>query len=346
MMRQFISCASKQFLRLEVHLRTSSWCVIKPLFLWLSWASWSMSIGTCWGWCGEPQWHDGWAHWSNSSSFRFWGFQWRVHHVLHCKVSPLFLSDEDENFLYCPTLEIALTFSSVCSWNRYASAFYGPFREALDSNPRFGDKKTWAALLSFLLLLSLLVLLCWSSLHSLYLPRYLSFFVSVSLLSYFSITQLIPLSPPLLPSSATQNSLDNLRTFILSIPLPSSSTQNSLNNLRTFILSLSTCMFISISLLSVSCFSPLLFTMSVSISFSISLLFFLLLCLLSSSVQICIHFFSSSSLSSLSFLLSCYFSLPFSSSLIISQSVYLSRVLLPLSPPYLFFFSTSLFPPL
>ena len=152
--------------------------------------------------------------------------------------------------------------------------------------------------------------------------------------------------PPLLPSSATQNSLDNLRTFILSLPLPSSSTQNSLDNLRTFILSLSTCMLISISLLSVSCFSPLLFTMSVSISFSISLLFFLLLCLLSSSVQICIHFFSSSSLSSLSFLLSSYFSLPFSSSLIISQSVYLSRVLLPLSPPYLFFFSTSLFPPL
>lgn len=27
--------------------------------------------------------------------------------------------------------------------NRYASAFYGPFREALDSNPRFGDKKTY-----------------------------------------------------------------------------------------------------------------------------------------------------------------------------------------------------------
>ncbi|KAE9448129.1 hypothetical protein C3L33_19976, partial [Rhododendron williamsianum] len=26
---------------------------------------------------------------------------------------------------------------------RYASAFYGPFREALDSNPRFGDKKTY-----------------------------------------------------------------------------------------------------------------------------------------------------------------------------------------------------------
>ncbi|ONK69407.1 uncharacterized protein A4U43_C05F22530 [Asparagus officinalis] len=27
--------------------------------------------------------------------------------------------------------------------NRYASSFYGPFREALDSNPRFGDKKTY-----------------------------------------------------------------------------------------------------------------------------------------------------------------------------------------------------------
>ncbi|XP_022993491.1 delta-aminolevulinic acid dehydratase, chloroplastic-like [Cucurbita maxima] len=25
---------------------------------------------------------------------------------------------------------------------RYASSLYGPFREALDSNPRFGDKKT------------------------------------------------------------------------------------------------------------------------------------------------------------------------------------------------------------
>ncbi|CAE5963520.1 unnamed protein product [Arabidopsis arenosa] len=26
---------------------------------------------------------------------------------------------------------------------KYASSFYGPFREALDSNPRFGDKKTY-----------------------------------------------------------------------------------------------------------------------------------------------------------------------------------------------------------
>ncbi|KAH9320562.1 hypothetical protein KI387_015201, partial [Taxus chinensis] len=33
---------------------------------------------------------------------------------------------------------------SILSYTaKYASAFYGPFREALDSNPRFGDKKTY-----------------------------------------------------------------------------------------------------------------------------------------------------------------------------------------------------------
>ncbi|KAL9227046.1 hypothetical protein vseg_002787 [Gypsophila vaccaria] len=33
---------------------------------------------------------------------------------------------------------------SIMSYTaKYASAFYGPFREALDSNPRFGDKKTY-----------------------------------------------------------------------------------------------------------------------------------------------------------------------------------------------------------
>lgn len=32
--------------------------------------------------------------------------------------------------------------------NRYASSFYGPFREALDSNPRFGDKKTYVHVFS------------------------------------------------------------------------------------------------------------------------------------------------------------------------------------------------------
>jgi porphobilinogen synthase len=26
---------------------------------------------------------------------------------------------------------------------KYASAFYGPFRDALDSHPGFGDKKTY-----------------------------------------------------------------------------------------------------------------------------------------------------------------------------------------------------------
>ena len=32
----------------------------------------------------------------------------------------------------------------ICSYCvKYASAFYGPFREALDSAPRFGDKKTY-----------------------------------------------------------------------------------------------------------------------------------------------------------------------------------------------------------
>ena len=28
-------------------------------------------------------------------------------------------------------------------WLKYASAFYGPFREALDSSPGFGDKQTY-----------------------------------------------------------------------------------------------------------------------------------------------------------------------------------------------------------
>ncbi|XP_022773273.1 delta-aminolevulinic acid dehydratase 1, chloroplastic-like isoform X2 [Durio zibethinus] len=33
---------------------------------------------------------------------------------------------------------------SIMSYSaKYASSFYGPFREALDSNPRFGDKKTY-----------------------------------------------------------------------------------------------------------------------------------------------------------------------------------------------------------
>lgn len=38
--------------------------------------------------------------------------------------------------LFCAYLHLGIL-------NRYASSFYGPFREALDSNPRFGDKKTY-----------------------------------------------------------------------------------------------------------------------------------------------------------------------------------------------------------
>jgi len=30
---------------------------------------------------------------------------------------------------------------------KYASAFYGPFRDALDSHPGFGDKKTYQQVL-------------------------------------------------------------------------------------------------------------------------------------------------------------------------------------------------------
>ncbi|KAL5713592.1 porphobilinogen synthase [Ranunculus cassubicifolius] len=40
--------------------------------------------------------------------------------------------------------EEGFTDVSIMSYTaKYASAFYGPFREALDSNPRFGDKKTY-----------------------------------------------------------------------------------------------------------------------------------------------------------------------------------------------------------
>ena len=34
--------------------------------------------------------------------------------------------------------------SAIISYSaKYASAFYGPFRDALDSHPGFGDKKTY-----------------------------------------------------------------------------------------------------------------------------------------------------------------------------------------------------------
>jgi hypothetical protein len=36
---------------------------------------------------------------------------------------------------------------------KYASAFYGPFRDALDSHPGFGDKKTYQQVRAFFSLL-------------------------------------------------------------------------------------------------------------------------------------------------------------------------------------------------
>jgi porphobilinogen synthase len=40
--------------------------------------------------------------------------------------------------------ENGFTDTSIMSYTaKYASAFYGPFRDALDSAPKFGDKKTY-----------------------------------------------------------------------------------------------------------------------------------------------------------------------------------------------------------
>lgn len=63
-------------------------------------------------------------------------------------LSMLFLSPYH---FHTPTFAILLCFFSLNPndtsvmyvFCRYASSFYGPFREALDSNPRFGDKKTY-----------------------------------------------------------------------------------------------------------------------------------------------------------------------------------------------------------
>jgi porphobilinogen synthase len=39
---------------------------------------------------------------------------------------------------------IGFTDTSIMAYTaKYASAFYGPFRDALDSHPGFGDKKTY-----------------------------------------------------------------------------------------------------------------------------------------------------------------------------------------------------------
>jgi len=60
------------------------------------------------------------------------------------RLSRLFQADMQR-----PVSGLGCMFPCTCSCSaallgvcRYASAFYGPFREALDSNPRFGNKKT------------------------------------------------------------------------------------------------------------------------------------------------------------------------------------------------------------
>jgi delta-aminolevulinic acid dehydratase/porphobilinogen synthase len=41
-------------------------------------------------------------------------------------------------------VSIGFTDTSIMAYTaKYASAFYGPFRDALDSHPGFGDKKTY-----------------------------------------------------------------------------------------------------------------------------------------------------------------------------------------------------------
>jgi hypothetical protein len=64
--------------------------------------------------------------------------------VLKQKLLPV-----ESHILSSPTLHCMMLTWMTCILDgdmfcRYASSFYGPFREALDSNPRFGDKKTYA----------------------------------------------------------------------------------------------------------------------------------------------------------------------------------------------------------
>ena len=54
----------------------------------------------------------------------------------------LYLSCSYRHINSVPPLLPSCYICNVC-FCRYASSFYGPFREALDSNPRFGDKKTY-----------------------------------------------------------------------------------------------------------------------------------------------------------------------------------------------------------
>lgn len=46
--------------------------------------------------------------------------------------------------LLVPIIPAGFTDTSIMAYTaKYASAFYGPFRDALDSHPGFGDKKTY-----------------------------------------------------------------------------------------------------------------------------------------------------------------------------------------------------------
>ncbi|GAB4844167.1 Delta-aminolevulinic acid dehydratase 1, chloroplastic [Ancistrocladus abbreviatus] len=63
------------------------------------------------------------------------GFSACVYHVIHCK--------SNINLLGWWRFRSFVVIFTLALLEMYASAFYGPFREALDSNPRFGDKKTY-----------------------------------------------------------------------------------------------------------------------------------------------------------------------------------------------------------
>lgn len=59
-------------------------------------------------------------------------------------VAPSDMMDGRVGFIRETLDENKFTDVGICAYTaKYASAFYGPFREALDSAPRFGDKKTY-----------------------------------------------------------------------------------------------------------------------------------------------------------------------------------------------------------
>lgn len=64
-------------------------------------------------------------------------------HGLSLYISSPFLMISMYMWIYKILIIMGCILISLYNFNRYASSFYGPFREALDSNPRFGDKKTY-----------------------------------------------------------------------------------------------------------------------------------------------------------------------------------------------------------